>query len=514
MKNKALLVLSSLCLITLTGCNLFIDNSSNNNNSSQSEDPIIYGNDPVIENSEEYLTFWNSETYLSINISMSQEAANFINEHQNNHDDSTYFDYYVPCTFTLIMNDTTYVYEEVGIREKGNMSRNTMLVDNNFSLESLAHYKLSFKQTFDGDEYTNISYLTSFKKTWSNEADRNERKNRTLFGMEKIDIKWNRNDDETKSKQSFALKLFRDNGVLAGHDTLAKTTLGIESGSSITTTYEVLECIDSIFIKRHFSELYADGDLYKCCYTSLGLANFSTSYKVNNQIGIEDNTKNYHPVYDLKTNKKKSTSHTNLLNFISVQKDKSSSAEDFKTKIEEVLDVESFIKYESIAFLLGNFDDMRNNANNYYIYFASSNNKAFIIPYDFDRCLGAGCEGRKTYMTDFSAESTKMQCSNGWQSINLYWRICCTTTDSSSGHANEERVEEYRSLYQSNIEDLLNNKTISYDSFKEYVNSFPSEYAGNPDGAGENNTTFANYLNLKISEIKSDVYTSGYNIEV
>ena len=523
MKNKRLLplFLSPLCLLAITGCGPTKSTTSSTSGSSTDEqqtesdpeNPMIIGDEPVLASSEEYEEFWNSNSNLSINITMSQQAADFINNYQSWHDDSTYFDYYVPCTFTLVMNEKTYEFEEAGIRQKGNMSRRQMLVNNNLSLDSLVHYKISFKETFDGEEYTTISQLQPFAKTWEDSAERKARKNRTLFDMEKIDIKWNRNDDETKSKQSFALKVFRNNGVLAGRDTLAKTTLGISGKDPITTTYEIFECIDSVFIKRHFDTARADGDLYKCTYTNRGPANFLGDIEIGDEIGVEDNTTNFHPCYDLKTNKKKNTTHTNFYNFVSVVNNNSLSAAEWKTQIEQKMDVTSFIKYESIAFLLGNFDDMRNNANNYYMYFTSGENPiAYVIPYDFDRCLGAGCEGRKDFMTDFSAESTKMQCSGDWQTINLYWRMVCASSDSYSGHANIQRVEEYRTIYQKNIEDLLNNGVISTKAFNDYVNSFVSEYKGNPNGAGENNISFSNYLSKKISKIKQN--NSSYDIKV
>ncbi len=523
---KKSLFLSPLFILVLVGCstNSISSNnesiSSNNDETSTSDssskeipDPS-FDRDVVLPSSNEYKTFWNNTTSLEFTITLSQESANFINNYQYDHDDSTYFDYYVPCTFTYTINGETKTMEDVGIRQKGNMSRTHMLVDGNFSLDSLAHYKLSFKQTFDDEEYTAIDALKPFYKDWSADTDgRKARKKRTLFDMEKIDIKWNRCLDKTKSKQSYALKTFRENGVLAGNDTLALTTLQIEGKESgkVTTVYEVLECIDDVFISRHFSADNANGDLYKCTYTQTGPANFSKSYRVGNQIGAEDNVNKYHPSYDLKTNKKKSN-HEALLNFIQIINDKSSSASDFAAKLPYYLDIKGFMKYEAIAYLCGNFDDLRNNANNYYLYFANETGLAYIIPYDFDRCFGAGAEGRSDYMTDFSPESTKMQCNGDWQSINLYWRTVCKNTS----HTKVEQVEEYHTLYQKNIEDLLNNKIISVESFTSYVNGFSQSYGCDPNGSGNDNTTFSNYLNKKIQAIK-DSNTKGlinYDIKV
>ena len=511
--KKYILLLTPAYLMMLIGCTGPKETPDVPVVPDEPEVPTVIGDDPVITDSEEYNTFWNPNTNLSINITMSQEAADFINQYQYNHDDSTYFDYYVPCNVTITMNSQQYTFEEVGIRQKGNMSRRHSLIDNNLSLDSLIHYKLSFKETFDDEEYTTISALNSFARVWEDSTARKERKNRTLFDMEKIDIKWNRNNDLSKSKQSYALKQFRTHGVLAGHDTLANTTIGISGKTPINTTYEILECIDSVFVKRHFSEELADGDLYKCCYTDRGPANMSSNYEIGDEIGVEKNAENYHPVYDLKTNKKKNTTHTNLYKLFEVVNNKTLLASQFKTKLEEVLDVKSFMMYESIAFLLGNFDDMRNNANNYYLYFTSGENPiAYVIPYDFDRCLGTGCEGRQEYMTNFSAESTKMQCNGSWQTMNIYWRTICTSSDANSQHQNVQRVEAYRAMYQKNIEDLLNNGDFSTTSFTSYVNSFPQGYRGQADGAGNDNISFAEYLGRKISKIKE--CNPSYDIKV
>ena len=515
-KNKLfLLAFAPLYILSLAGCSLFnesANNNSNNNSSTSSEgnesssstswtDDEINDPNMALASSQEYLNFWKPSTSLKIDINMSSAAANFMNDYQSDHDDSTYHDYYVPCNVDIYINGSKTTYEEVGIRCKGNMSRKKFLDNGHFTTSNLSHFKLSFKETFDDEEYDDIAELQQFKKTWSDSSERKNRKKRTLFDMEKIDIKWNRNDDRTKSKQAYALKTFRDNGVLAGNASIADTYLSVGNDTPINVTYEVLEVIDEVFIKRHFNTAKSKGDLYKCTYTDKGPANFSS----NSVIGKENNPEKYHPTYDIKTNKK-STKHESLKNLISVMNKNSLSAAEYKTEIEKVMDMNYFMKYESIAYLLGNFDDMRNNANNYYLYFTSATNIAYVIPYDFDRCLGAGCEGRKDYMTDFAPESTKMQCSGNWQTINLYWRTVCTPTD---GHP--ERIADYRALYEKNIKDILNSQSFSTASFTSFVNSFPSSYKGDPTGSGNDNTTFENYFNKKVTKIK-EYYTSGINI--
>ena len=50
--------------------------------------------------------------------------------------------------------------------------------------------------------------------------------------------------------------------------------------------------------------------------------------------------------------------------------------------------MDNFLKFEAVSYFLGNPDDLRNNYNNYYIYFNKSTGKMIFIPYDLDRCLG------------------------------------------------------------------------------------------------------------------------------
>ena len=165
----------------VSGCSLFnyhvSSDSSIFSSSSSAEEPSssttsytpeeLNDPTPVIENTTLYEDFWRYSSEVSISITMSEEAANFINTYQSDHNNSTYHDYYVPCTFILNVNSTEYTFEEVGIREKGNMSRAECLTDGHFSLDSLVHYKLSFKETFDDEEYSSISSLQQFYKEWN-----------------------------------------------------------------------------------------------------------------------------------------------------------------------------------------------------------------------------------------------------------------------------------------------------------------------------------------------------------
>lgn len=102
---------------------------------------------------------------------------------------------------------------QVGVRMKGNTSR-CDFYSNEQGMYNLVHFKISFGETFDKAKYYGDDCLV-----WD-EAEREERKNRTFATLEKIDMKWNRNDDETYIKEIYSYDLFRENGVLSPHVTL------------------------------------------------------------------------------------------------------------------------------------------------------------------------------------------------------------------------------------------------------------------------------------------------------
>jgi hypothetical protein len=58
-----------------------------------------------------------------------------------------------------------------------------------------------------------------------------------------------------------------------------------------------------------------------------------------------------------------------------------------KEGIAELMDIDNFISFAAVSWFLGNPDDLRNNYNNYYLYFTPEG-KAMFIPYDYDRTLG------------------------------------------------------------------------------------------------------------------------------
>ncbi len=271
-------------------------------------------------------------------------------------------------TITTPENETT-VYEipEVGVRMKGNTSR-TEFYNEEEGIYNLIHLKISFQETFDDPEY-----YGSDAKEWTEEA-RKQRKNRTFATLEKIDLRWNRCDDSSYLKEYFAYETYREYGVLAPHVNLCSFDwAGIHMG-----VYTINEPVDKIFLAKNLPAEALGGDLYKIGWAGNGNGSFTDMHSV----GIEDEESWTFYAYDLKTNKKTST-HQALSKLIEALNSTVT-----KESFSQLVDLDTFLPYCAVSYLLGNPDDLRNNYNNCYIYFRADTGKMMVIPYDFDRCLG------------------------------------------------------------------------------------------------------------------------------
>lgn len=265
---------------------------------------------------------------------------------------------------------STYAYtvKEVGVRMKGNTSRTDFYSDEE-GLYNLVHLKISFQETFD-----DAKYYGADAKVWG-QAARDARKNRTFATLEKLDLRWNRCDDGTYLKEYFAYETYRQNGVLAPHTNLASFDwAGVHMG-----VFTINEPIDEIFLAKNLPQDALGGDLYKVGWAGSQNGSFTST----KSIGIEDEDNGKFYAYDLKTNKKTSA-NASLTNLI----ERLNSGDVSKESFAELVDLDTFLPFCAVSYLLGNPDDMRNNYNNFYLYFRGDNGKAVFIPYDYDRCLG------------------------------------------------------------------------------------------------------------------------------
>lgn len=413
--------------------------------------------------------------------------------------------YRMADSVTIGIDDLCYYYEEVGVRMKGNTSRHAFYVDDGFT--STVHFKLSFKETFDD---VDDGYKQDELKVWTDDSKRDERKARTLGGMEKIDLKYNSTADETYVREMYAMKLFRDNGIYAPHITLCSLT-ALEKDATIKNlgVYRIHEPIDEVFIARNLGEQKV-GDLWKCTYSSKGPADL-TNYDLENRVGVEDELKNKFYSYDKKTNKKKDKV-TGLRDLSSI-KNFITAINGNNPDFENLLDVNYFAKFEAINYILGNPDCIRNNYNNYYLYFRADG-KAIIIPYDYDRCLGITKDWNPTgsanmYVTPYTRT---VAATGGGQNNPLYVKLIDKGAPTDDGSA--------LMRFRQNLITMSNAPMVTVQAFNTYANGFKDRYStftanaisvnGLQFGATDTgNVAYATYIQTKLKTLNDNI--DNYN---
>ncbi|MDE6661543.1 MAG: CotH kinase family protein [Anaeroplasmataceae bacterium] len=322
------------------------------------------------------LDFFSLDEKIKLSIDISKEELNKLNEDYETGNKESYR----ICNLDIRMDELLFHYEQVGIRQKGNTSRGAILDDDGNI--NLRHYKLNFTATFD-DEFTK----TPMK--WTDAKALEYRDNREFFGIEKLNIRWNKNQDTTYLKEYYAFETYRANGLLAPHSNPVQVEMKIDGEVNNLGVYLAVEDIDKSFIKRNVVSASAGGDLYKMGWTNVGatLDNLDDRlFGVEYQVKEHQKFKQVGFVYDLKTNKKTSK-HEAIKGFI--KKIKETDTKDFASFLETDMIYDNTIKYLAISYLLGDPDDLRGNSNNTYLYFLKDTNQAIFIPTDHDRVLGS-----------------------------------------------------------------------------------------------------------------------------
>ena len=368
--------------------------NSGGTNENQPEEKTTEENPPAPVSTEigdinTYNQLFDLSSKVTVSISMTKSEMDKL--------DRDYYTYknknskspiYRKCDVTINVGGVSYFIDEVGIRLKGNMSLEPVY-DSKTGKLNLTHYKLSFSETFDDKDY-----YGSEAKQWTDDAKK-ARKNRRFATLKKLDLKWNRNYDNTYIREIYAAKMFRQSGVLAQNIGLSQVQFN-EQNYGVFMLYEP---VDKIFLERYLPESALGGDLYK-----VGWTNSPANY-VSGQVsyGVEDEEKGKKYNFNLKTNEKKSD-HSSLANLLKVINGRITSS-----KLENVIDTDYFCKFLAASYFAGDPDDMRNNYNNHYIYFRKDNGKAIFIVYDNDRTLGVtkGYNPDKTGMTGQSPYSDR-----------------------------------------------------------------------------------------------------------
>jgi spore coat protein H len=250
---------------------------------------------------------------------------------------------WVPCSFYF----NGIEWYQVGIRYKGNSSLS--------STYSMGIKKFSFKLDFDQYEgdYTNID-------------------DQRFFGFKQLNLK-NNYDDDSHMREKVATDLFYDFGLASPQTAFCVVYVDYGSGPVYYGVYTLVEEVDDTVLDSQFAD--GSGNLYKPDGDAASFASGSYDEGEMEKKNNED-LADYSDVYSLYTVLNSSTRTSNV--------------EQWKTELEQVLNVDTFLKWLAANTVMQNWDTYGNMTHNYYLYNNPDNSLLTWIPWDNNEALQNG----------------------------------------------------------------------------------------------------------------------------
>ena len=205
-------------------------------------------------------------------------------------------------------------------------------------------------------------------------------------GLDNMNLVGNHNDP-SQLRAWLSAQILKSTGLTVSRTSFVRLYINNEYKG----LYMNNEAIDDEFIKDRFL-VNASGNLYKCSWGS------DLTY-------LGNNSQAYQTTYDLKTNQTLND-YSGLIHFIDVLNNTNSS--EFPCAIQEVFDVDSYLKTLVYEILIGHWDGYAANKNNYYLYQRPSDGKFIFIEYDMDNTFGI----------DWFNENWSVRNINNWQMGN------------------------------------------------------------------------------------------------
>jgi len=454
--------------------------STPNVTSSTSTIPI----DDLTKDDLTYLDLFNINNTVSIEIDMSTEELQKIqNDFYKYSELNSKSPIYrransVKITVTIQNKDFVFEYDDVGVRMKGNTSRHEF-IDEEGNIYSNIHLKLSFEETFDNP----LFYTEEERTIWNSDIEKAAREDRKFLKMSKLDFRYNKLRDRSHIKEYYALEMYRAFGIMSQHSNFGKVIINQDGNKQVNYgTYLITEPLSKTFIKRSLDnennfinlspwdeekkgtvgvEGSNYGQLYKASYgLNKGAGVPNMTYLNDNMLGVESDDGVNVPAFEIKTNTDNGGDHTLIKNAFNALQNES------ETKIANYVDLEYFAIYEAISTFLGCPDDLRNNYNNYGLYFRRTDGKMIIIPIDLDRVLGnsrewdpSGCALAETSPFERKAVG------NGGVQVNPLYKKTILDDKSST----------YK-LYFASLNEILNSVWSTNEHFNNIYNIVKTNY--------------------------------------
>lgn len=151
-----------------------ISEDNTNNTANVAYTPIKMSDDFKADKEELalYESLFSSDSKIKVTVDISDEELRKIQEDYDRYSSKgSKSPIYRKCNMTFEINGEKYTIEEVGVRMKGNTSRTDFYNENSMSVYALIHFRFSFTQTFDNEEYYGKD-----AKVWASEEERQARR--------------------------------------------------------------------------------------------------------------------------------------------------------------------------------------------------------------------------------------------------------------------------------------------------------------------------------------------------
>lgn len=240
--------------------------------------------------------------------------------------------------------------------------------------------------------------------------------------------------DRSQMRERLSVRMFRAMGVPA-----AKTAFAtLRADGTSVGLYTIAQNIDKRFLKQHFGTKDGadDGNLYKCVALQRhggpggagGPVVCSLRWqgdKKSDYLRSEGCAVGYEECgLVLKTNEENPSKndYSDLIHFLDVLNN--SEDDEFAQAIQEVFEVDSFLRLLAVNVGMVNLDSYIGRINNYYLYHQPANGKFIMLPWDLNMSYGHydSSQGRED-LTQFSAQDPLAGQRHGKESYPLVNRI-------------------------------------------------------------------------------------------
>ncbi len=200
---------------------------------------------------------------------------------------------------------------------------------------------------------------------------------RRFHGLRKFNLNGEHNDPGIM-RTRISLGLFKEFGVPSSRSSHCKLFINDE----FRGVYIHVEEVDNTFTKSRFGN--SGGNLFKCLWVGEPA---DLTWRADGRYDLVGGGRTYELL-----NNESNPDFSDLAHFIDVLNN--TPDESFPQAIEQVFNVDSFLKWMAVSVQNGSWDDYLYNANNYFLYHNQETGRFEFIPYDYDNTFGISWEDR------------------------------------------------------------------------------------------------------------------------